>query len=193
MRIEYIAVPILMVCDYYLTLLGNIYRKKKYGEHFIIETYELNPVWKKDVDKIKWINYRHLILVVLMTVFFYFLSLFGNEILYNWLSGFFLTLFGMINGRHISNLFLFKYVSTHPAEISGKVYMNHQLTLKISQYQLIILAVPILILTIRNPNSFNIGGLSSCILLFIAHLIWLIRYKKGQEKKNDIAIEIPNQ
>src|SRR5690349_15969627 len=134
MRIEFVIIPILMLCDYYLTLLGNIYKKKRYAEHFVTETYELNPIWRKDVDNIKWINFRHIILVILMPLLFYFISLSGNEILYNWLIGFFLTLFGMIIGRHLCNLLLFKYVSTHPDEISGKVHMNHQLVLKTSQF-----------------------------------------------------------
>jgi len=183
-NLSFIGVPILMLSDYYLTLIGNIYKKKKYGEHFITETYELNPIWRKDVDNPKWINYKHLLAVISITAYFYLISEFLDQPLYyQFMIGFFYVSFGMINGRHLNNYFLFKYIIKHPNEITGKLYLDHLLVLKMSQFQLMVMTVPLILLTFLEPNVYLFGGLFGCLVLYITHFSWIRKHKRHLAKQ----------
>jgi len=71
-NIAVVSVPILMFLDYFLTLAGKKLRDKVYSQHFANEEYELNPGWQKDINKFKLFNYKHILLVILVTVYFYF-------------------------------------------------------------------------------------------------------------------------
>lgn len=43
---EVLILPVLMIADYYLTILGSILYSQGYGKHIRFEHYELNPVWQ---------------------------------------------------------------------------------------------------------------------------------------------------
>ena len=179
--IELFGIPFLMLSDYYLTVLGRVYWKAKWGKHFITETYELNPIWRKDIENIKWINYKHLIIVTIFTAYIYLLMKSDHTESYEYLFGFFYTTLGLVNGRHLNNIFLFRYIIRHPNEISGKINLTHMLVLKISQFHIIITAFTILILTILIPNPFLIGGLFSCINLYFVHIFWIVKHRKKNQ------------
>ena len=174
---ELFGIPILMLSDYYLTVLGSFYWKAKWGKHIIREAYELNPIWRKDIENPKWINYKHLIIVVFATFFIYGAIESDNTNSY-YVIGYFFTSFALVNGRHLSSIFLFRYIIRHPNEISGKVNLTHILVLKMSQLQIIVTAFPILILTVLTPSPFLIGGLISCVSLFIVHIFWAENHRK---------------
>jgi hypothetical protein len=174
--IEVVLVPILMLADYYLTVLGNFYRRKKYSEYYVIETYELNPLWKKDIDSLKIFNYKHILIVILFTA--YFLSLSENANLYQFMIGNIFALYGFINGRHLNNIFLFRFIYSHSDEVAGKVQMSHFLGLKMAQYQLAIVVLPFLLLTILQPNNYLYGGLFGFLVIFIGIQYWIRKHKK---------------
>jgi len=169
-----------MISDYYLTILGNKYRKIEYKKHYKTKTYELNPTWVNDIEKSKWFNPKHLIIVVLISLYSIFLSQFEDVRFFNFFLGFIYTLYGSINGRHISNILIFRYLIKKPDDISGEINLTHILVLKSSQYQTIILTFPLLFLTILSPSAFMIGGLLSCVLLFIIHSVWIKKYKNNK-------------
>ena len=64
---EVILVPAFMLADYFLTLAGAVLRDRKYSDHFKTEHYEMNPLWQKDVARKKWLNPRHIVLVVVVS------------------------------------------------------------------------------------------------------------------------------
>ena len=57
---ELIGVPVLMLADYLLTILGAKSSARVHGKHFTTPSYELNPLWRKSVDQRRWFNPRHL-------------------------------------------------------------------------------------------------------------------------------------
>ena len=61
---ELLLLPLLMMTDYLLTLVAASIKEKKYADHFKVQHYELNPIWQKDVSHKKWVNPRHIFLVV---------------------------------------------------------------------------------------------------------------------------------
>lgn len=62
-----LAVPLLMLLDYALTILGARASLQVYRRHFRMPHYELNPMWQKSVAQLRWFNPRHLGLVCLVT------------------------------------------------------------------------------------------------------------------------------
>ena len=55
MLIYVLVLPLFMLADYYLTLLGER-QSKEYREHYVLKEYEVNPLWQGDVKKQKWFN-----------------------------------------------------------------------------------------------------------------------------------------
>ena len=110
---ELFLVPILMFVDYFLTLAGAVLKDKKYGEHFKLEHYELNPVWQRDIAQRKWFNPRQILLVVLVSAVIIALMEFGQvpETFIQGLMGCLLVSLGMITGRHLANLMTFRYMA----------------------------------------------------------------------------------
>src|SRR6516162_5062024 len=57
-----LAVPVLMLSDYLLTILGAKASLGVYRQHFISPHYEINPLWQKCVQQLKWFSPLHFIL-----------------------------------------------------------------------------------------------------------------------------------
>jgi len=174
---EILGVPALMLSDYYLTIKGNLYATKQYKLHFITETYELNPVFRKDVDNFKWFNPRHLAGTVLVTLLLWLASSLEDEDFYRGVLGYSFTIFGLINGRHIGNIVLFRYLIKHPELVEGKIHLSHLFVLKTSQLYLLSIALPVLLLLLMQPSALLIGAFLGCIVIFITHYIWISKYK----------------
>ena len=177
---EALLLPILMLLDYYLTVCGAVLSEKKYRQHFRIEHYELNPVWQKTIAQKRWFNPRHLLLTIGLSGILIFLTETGFEPLTQWLLGVLLVLYGMIIGRHLSNLLLFHYVCQKPETLTGAVTMSHTLVLSISLYQTIILLIPFILLTLFSPSLFVVGGLTGLLLFMGVQRVWLWRANRRQ-------------
>src|SRR5450631_4249712 len=136
---EALWVPILMLVDYFLTLAGAVLREKKYSEHFKIQDYELNPIWKNAISGRKWFNPRHLVLTFGVSVFVIWVTNQPDapEDAAAGLLGCFIGAGSLVVGRHISNLLTFHFAVRNPDAISGQVVMSHQLLLAISTFQTI--------------------------------------------------------
>jgi len=177
-NIELVLLPILMLADYYLTILGSVYRKKKHGEYYVIETYELNPLWKKDIDKLQLLNYKHILIVVVFTIYLYFLSSSDDVKLYQFIIGSLFAMNGFIVGRHLNNIFLFRFIYRNSDEVSGKIYTSHLLGLKMAQYQLFCVTIPFLFFTILQPNIYLYGGLFGFLTLGVVIQYWIRKHTK---------------
>ena len=73
--------------DYLLTIYGYSLYKKYYAEYYTLETYELNPIWRKNVEKGKKFDIRHLLLTLLI-ILLYALIKQMNEYVYTFMAGF---------------------------------------------------------------------------------------------------------
>jgi hypothetical protein len=57
---------VLYTCDYYLTLVGNRLRMQYATPYIEFEgSYEVNPFYKKDVDALRWVSSRFLLMATL--------------------------------------------------------------------------------------------------------------------------------
>jgi hypothetical protein len=184
---EIILLPILMISDYLLTVLGAIQRERKYNDHFKTQHYELNPMWQKSITQKRWFNPRHILLTALVCGALVCVLEFGHtpEPFAEAVLGCFFVAFGMILGAHFSNILMFRRMARRPREISGQVIMAHSLSLSISAYHYLMVAIPVAIMAIFSPTPFVLGGLAGVGLIFVYHISWIQQYRKKASKKAD--------
>ena len=170
-------VPVLMLCDYFLTIAGYILRERSYGKHFKTEQYELNPYFQSDVNNKKWFNIRHLIWVIIGTLgFIFFIQLPENFVSTGgkmYLLGMFIVTYSMVTARHLSNILLFLYSIKHPGELSGEVHMSYRFGLRLSQCNFLTYLFPLLIVAVYIRHPFLTGGLVGIVILWLVHSVWL--------------------
>lgn len=64
---QVLLVPLMLLADYYLTVLGAAQRQKVYAQHFRTQHYELNPLWQRSNARLQRFNPRHILLVLLVS------------------------------------------------------------------------------------------------------------------------------
>lgn len=173
-----LVIPVLMLLDYYLTLVAAILHERGYGEHMKIVQYELNPTWQASVKKRRWLNLRHLALVVLVTG----IMLLVSEKVSAWpakmLISAVVAVFAAVVGRHLSSVLTFRYVLKNPDDVRGTVSLSHRFVLRSSQNQVLILLCPFaaMLLFVRGP--YTVGGVVGMTALFLVHNDWLKKHLK---------------
>ena len=179
-----LLIPVLMLADYYLTLVGYVLYEKKYAEHFNIDHYELNPVWQNVITKKKWFSPRHLIGTILFTILLVYALEFDDkpEILVEFLLGFFLVGSGILIGNHFNNILMLWHVIRKPEVVSEQISLDHGYSLSRSMYKYVGVLVPLLIISLFTPSYFVIGGTLSCALQMVVHLVWMLIYRLKQTR-----------
>jgi hypothetical protein len=175
---ESLLVPLLMLTDYWLTVAGARMRGSGYATHFKTPTYELNPLWQKTIAARRWFSARHLALTVIVGAACVLLRAIPNQWVSDMFFGFALTVFGLLNGRHLSNLALFTYVRRHPETLSGTVTMSHELVLWLSLFQLAPVIVMLILIWIIAPIPQVAGAFAGIAALSLVHLMWVHRYRR---------------
>ena len=181
---EVLFVPVLMVLDYYLTLYGAHLAEQSYRRHFKTEHYELNPIWQSAVARRHWINLRHLALVVLMGGILVLLAEvleLESEFL-NPLLGFVLTSYGVLLGRHLSNILTFAHLTRCPEEVVGEVRLSQSFVISLSIYQLLAVGLPIIFVAIFSPSGFVFGAVTAVLTMGSVKTLWLVRSRKTRAK-----------
>jgi hypothetical protein len=181
--------PVLMLLDYYLTLFGSRLADQCYRQHFKVEHYELNPLWQSAVAKRRWLNVRHLILVALLAGI---LALLAEAVeldatLLNGLLGFIFTVYGLVLGRHLSNILTFAYLGRHPDEIAGEVRLSHRYILSLSTYQQLVAAVPIAMIGIFSPSPFVLGAVAGVLASMLVKTFWLVRARRNRGQQSGVG------
>ena len=171
-----------MLLDYYLTIFGSMLREKKFSQYIKVEQYELNPIWQRDVARKKFLNLRHLFSVLFVFILLLILTEFlgVNDTIFEVLFGVAVVVYGMIIGRHISNILSFYHVFLKPDHLSGEIIFSHQYVLLTSLYQYLVAVVPLMILAAFLQSPFLIGGTAGAVGFLLIHVLWLIRYKRSK-------------
>lgn len=174
-----IVVPVLMILDYYLTIQGAHLYKRLNGLDDPKE-YELNPVFQKSVSLLHRVDLNHVLSVAIVTGILILLSeknLVTHTTL-EFLVGSLAIPLAAVNGRHLANILTFLYSAKHPSEITGQSHVTAAFSIKMSQYHMLFLLLPLLIIGLAQPTSFVFGGIAATIMLILYHQIWLAQSKK---------------
>ncbi len=183
---EIVILPILMFLDYFLTVIGAIQSEKKYSEHFKIQHYELNPIWQQQIAQKKWFCLRHFSIVVFISAALVYLTELGSlpDSGIQGILGCLFVFYGMIVGRHLSNIMIFRYFVNNPDDISGHITMAHSMSLSISTYQYFVVVIPMVFVAAFSPTPFVLGGLVGVVLMFVVHAKWILRHKRQSQAPN---------
>lgn len=176
--IAVISIPFLMLSDYFFTIMGKKLRDNIYIQHVSSDQYELNPAWQKDIEKLKLFNYKHVLLVILVTGYFYFAAKLLNDTWFELIYGALFTVYICIIMRHTNNIMIYKFANKNPEKISGKVIMSYLFTLNVSMYQIFTTAVFMMLLAAWTGSWFLFGGGCGLFILTLIQKRWIRAYKK---------------
>lgn len=194
-----ILIPSLMLSDYYLTLLGEKLRQRSQPQClFRIESYELNPFFQKDVARLRWINWRHISLTILLTLVMAFLAV-GyvyqvSPVPFIALLGYYSVFYGVVIGRHINNILIFSDALKAPQlgidqiPLEQKPIVNIDESIKLVQMSNAALLPPFGLSAALTRSEFMIGGFCGILALFAVHWYWLKWYQFKQRKASQRAV-----
>lgn len=167
--------PLLMIADYYLTLFGASMYKKAYGNYLVVENFEINPIWQESVNKPEKFDFRYPLMSIVFTALFIAIDTYDviNDNIFQGILGYYIVLYSVINAGHLDRIFLFKYAYTHPGLLKGKVFISYEMSVKMSQYRLVFLFIPLSIIAFYTKSYFAWGGALSVIGAYLTHSGWI--------------------
>ncbi len=164
----------LYLSDYYLTIWGATLRKEKAAA--LIDTggsYELTPVFRADVDALRWVSptfFWHLFLSALVLLFAWWLTVRHSEFPPGFLFvvGAMVLLEVAVHIRHVRNILFFRALRT-PGATEGHIRHSQWLTLHLSAIEFISFAILFAACFAVSANLFFIGGTVTCLATGLAH------------------------
>jgi hypothetical protein len=184
-----LIIPVFMLIDYYLTILGAVLYKRDYGNHVKLPQYELNPIWQKDINRRRFFNTRFLGIVLGVTVISVYISQTATPLLVGSLQfpfGMILAIYAIIIGRHLGNILTFRFVSMNPDSVDGQVRFSQEMSLKVSQYNILAVLFPLVLAATIARNTMVNGALTGVILLGLVHYFWIWRYRRKFNQKENL-------
>ncbi len=169
---------LLMLADYYLTLWGSVLSKSSgHAQIFVNEHYELNPQWQTDVTRLRWVNPQFLVRAAIVLIALIILAAVSQldplfRPIFEFFVGLFLGMYAVLDGRHLYNILVFRYMAKHPDYVVGQVKLDYLLSLQISQYQLVTILLPLLVVVIAAPSFLGVGALLGLLRLEISFINW---------------------
>jgi hypothetical protein len=185
---EILVIPLLMLADYFLTIIGTFLAERAYRRYFKFSDYELNPIFQKAIAAKKWINFKHLALVILVTVLLIFsLGTFAeNDAFYQAIFGGVLTVYTAIVGAHLANIWTFGFLAKHPEQVTGEVTMSYRYQLNLTRARMLCSLLPVAGMACLTRSPFAFGGIAGIAALMLALTIWL--WRDGRKRRRAAAL-----
>lgn len=176
-------VAFLMFLDYSLTIIGQKYYRKYYKKYVVIDKYELNPIFEKDVEKSKY-PLKHLIGVSLLSVIIYYLFLIDDtKYIYETSVSTLFFAFLIVNINHLNNIFIFKWVSKNPDLIKGRIMYSRRFSYVSSLTSYISFFIVMLIIYSYVQNPITLGAFLASATFLIANGLWYAKLIKSDMSK----------
>lgn len=188
-----LLIPVAMLLDYALTIVGARLRERAVGQHFQIDHYELNPLFQKTVAKLRWFAPRHLAAVALVTAAMFLLDAPRYPGLWDpvdFMLGALLVTLAIVIGRHVANILGSLYLLRHPQEVSGRMRMTHALVLVNSGANLLGILAPLVVLALLLPASVTYGAVFGVATVLVVNVLW---YWLARRKAARLAREAPQR
>ena len=156
---------ILYISDYSLT----IYSARGFREigHFQFEgSFELTPQYQKDVDALKPVSKRHIILLALSSLLIVFIWWFTKRLLFfPWTYLLYLGMFLLgevaVHLRHLRNLSLIREIRKDGG-VEGQIFYKKWFSYRISASEFYLYSVLFLIMAVLTYSPFFLGGAIMC-------------------------------
>jgi len=181
---------LLYISDHTLTIwCAHLYRVTAREKIVYEGSFELNPVFQREVDALRWVSFRFVLALaatnLLLAAVWLTEAQSSNE-LYSFLLGAFILVQLGIHVRHTKNLFLF-HAMRHADVVRGRIEYSRPLILRLSAVEFLSLAALYAVLFFFTRSWFVTGGVFACLLLAGKHW-WLARrwaanrLPQGQDK-----------
>jgi hypothetical protein len=172
-----VAWSVLYISDQTLTILcARLYRQGA-GEKIVFEgSFELNPLFQRQVDSLRWISGRFLFMLFLTNVLIalvWWLNRQSSPEAYYFLLGAAICLQLAIHVRHLRNLFLFRAMRGTNA-VRGRIEYSRPLILKMSSVEFLSFSALFALLFVFTGSWFVMGGALMCFFTAGKHR-WLAR------------------
>lgn len=156
--------------DYLLTIYSARNIKTRLNVHFEFErSFELNPVFEKDVNDLRLISPRHILNWLLSSGFLYFVWHLSAQYyfprLFYFVVGEMILLEAAIHQRHFRNIALIK--SYADGAITGHIKQKYWFSLKQSAWEMMIFFLTYLFFALAVNSWFFAGGAAGCLILAI--------------------------
>ncbi|PYP61964.1 MAG: hypothetical protein DMD37_11805 [Gemmatimonadetes bacterium] len=159
----------LYTSDYYLTLWGARLYKETVSTYIDFDgSYELEQVFKKDIDALRWISPEWV----------YQLGLSSSVLMFCWLLtvrilevpelflvvvGAYVLLEAVVHTRHVSNVVLFRTLKTRGA-VEGRIKYARWVTDRVSKAQVLAFALVFIVCFAISAKIIFLGGALGCLL-----------------------------
>jgi hypothetical protein len=156
---------IFYVSDYYLTT----YSARGFREigHFQFEgSFELTPLYQKDIDALKPVSKRHIILLVLYSLLIVFIWWFTKRLLffpwtYLLYLGMFLLLEVAVHLRHLRNISLIREIRRNGG-VEGEIKYQKWFSYRISASEFYLYSALFFVFAVLTYSPFFLGGAIMC-------------------------------
>lgn len=166
---ELLAVPALMLGDYYLTLLGAWYYSP---DPTVRANYELNPHAKAAIARLQPVSPLHLAMTALMTVMVGFASTL-DPMMYRFMLGVMVGGFGYLVGLHVGNVLMLRHARRAPGDVNGHATQTRGFQLLTSAHRAFAFAAaPLAILAVLQPSALLFGAVAGVAFIGYAPLQW---------------------
>ncbi|MFV0387243.1 MAG: hypothetical protein ACK5NT_00675 [Pyrinomonadaceae bacterium] len=184
---EILLLPIFMIADYYLTIWGAFLRESSIANHIKIDSYELNPYLKKEIDNKNLFSFKFFLQVLFHSSILLLAGLFfGETIFYQVLLGAYLGLYSYILGLHTSGILKMRFIATHPKAMSGTIRTARAFNIFSAISRTFIAILPIAIILIFSFSNFAFGVLLGITILLIQDIFWYFWRQKQSAKASDL-------
>lgn len=181
---EVLLIPLLMLFDYFLTVLGARLAEHGYRRHFKFPDYELNPAFQKSIAAKKWFSPKHIIAVVLVAAYcaFWYHWWQGDDPVFEGCFGAFLTVFITVIGGHLANIWTFYFMLRYPDQVSGEVILTQRYVLHLTRSRMLMLLLPLAASAVVVRAPFLLGAVAGALALILIQTLWIWRNSRRKPR-----------
>jgi hypothetical protein len=163
---------LLYISDYALTIrCARLYRAGVSEKLAFEGSFELNPIFQKDINSLRRFSPRFLVLLCVtsgLLAIVWFLSSESVPEMYVFLSGSMILLELTVHTRHLRNLFMFRAILKSDC-VRGRIEYSRPFILRISSGELFIFSALYSLLFVFTQSWFVLGGAATCLSTAIRH------------------------
>jgi hypothetical protein len=165
---------LLYLSDYALTITcAKLYRTGVSDKIAFEGSFELNPVFQRDVDALKKVSRRFVFFWIFTGVLLWFIWVLTNQedpALYAFVLGSWILLELTVHVRHLRNLFLFLGFRDTNA-VRGRIEYSRAFILKNSAAELFVFSALYIALSAFTLSWFVLGGAATCLFTGVKHTL----------------------
>jgi len=163
---------LLYISDYALTITcARLYRTGVNEKLAFEGSFELNPIFQKDIDSLRRFSPRFLVFLFVtsgLLALVWFLSEETTPELYVFLSGAMILLELTVHTRHLRNLLMFRAILKSEC-VRGRIEYSRPFILRVSSDELFIFSALYALLFVFTQSWFVLGGAATCFSTAIKH------------------------